>query len=131
MLQQKNIYEMTDRDLINYKRRLKHQIIIRRRCMLFLMTICLIMLGTVCYHSIKSNANEYHSSVSFKYYTNITVASGETLWEISERYIDYSQYKDKNVYIAEVQQINHLDAVGSIKAGQKLIIPYYSNEFVK
>jgi len=130
-MKQQSIYEMSDRELINYRRRLKHRIILRRRCMLVLMTICLIMMGTVCYHSIKSNATGHNDSVNFKYYTNITVASGETLWEISDRYIDYTQYKNKDAYITEVQHINHLDANSSIKAGQKLIIPYYSNEFIK
>lgn len=130
-MKQQNIYEMSDRELRNYRKKLKKRIVFRRRCMLVLMTICLIMIGTVCYHSINSNAKEHNAPVNFKYYTNITVASGETLWEISDRYIDYTQYKNKETYIAEIQHINHLDAEYSIKAGQKLIVPYYSNEFIK
>lgn len=130
-MKQQNIYEMSDRELKNYKRRLKQRIIFRRKCMLVLMTICMIMMGTVCYHSINSNATGHNDPVAFKYYTNITVASGETLWEISDRYIDYTRYKNKEAYITELQHINHLDADGSIKAGQKLIVPYYSNEFIK
>ena len=34
-------------------------------------------------------------------------------------------------YIAEVQSINHLAEEDSIRAGQTLIVPYYSYDFVK
>jgi hypothetical protein len=45
--------------------------------------------------------------------------------------IDYEEYKDKNEYIEEVQSINHLAEEDSIRAGQTLIVPYYSYDFVK
>lgn len=77
------------------------------------------------YGALKSNA-----SSGFKYYTSVTVAAGETLWELADSYVDYDYYKSKNSYIAEVQQINHLDEQGSIAAGQVLILPYYSSEYV-
>lgn len=127
----KSIYEMTDRELRIYKKRLARQIGIRRRCVMILMTICLIFIGTVSYHSMKSSANTGNAGHNFKYYTSITVAYGDTLWEIADKYIDYSEYKDKETYIAEVRNMNHLDAESDIKAGQYLIVPYYSNEFIK
>ena len=40
-------------------------------------------------------------------------------------------YKNKKEYIAEVQSINHLVEEDSIRAGQTLIVPYYSYDFVK
>ncbi len=131
MRAQKNIYEMTDRELRTYKRRLHRQRAIRRRCMMVLMTICLIMVCAVSYHSIKTNAHSGEEEMYFKYYTNVTVSYGDTVWSISDEYIDYTQYQDKEAYIAEVRNINHLDEALSIKAGQNLILPYYSNEFVK
>ncbi len=128
---QKDIYEMTDRELRVYRKKLVRQIGLRRRCMLIFMTVCLIMICAVSYHSIKTNANVEVSGINFKYYTNITVEYGDTLWDIADEYIDYSEYSDKEAYIAEVKSINHLDANGGIKAGQYLIVPYYSSEFVK
>lgn len=127
----KNIYEMTDRELRIYKKRLARQIGVRRRCIMILMTICLIFICTVSYHSIKSSANTGNDELNFKYYTSIMVAYGDTLWELADEYIDYNEYKDKEAYIAEVKNINHLDADSDIKAGQYLIVPYYSNEFVR
>lgn len=131
MKAQKNIHEMTDKELRIYKRRLKKQRELRRRCLTLAMTVCLIAVCAISYHSIRSSANTGNDQLNFKYYTNITVAYGETLWDIADEYIDYGQYKNKETYIAEVMSINHLDEEGGIKAGQYLILPYYSSEFVK
>ncbi len=128
---QKSVYEMTDRELKIYRRRLIRQIGLRRRMMLLLITCCFILIGTISYNSIKSSANTGDEQISFKYYDNIMVTYGEHLWEIADRYIDYNHYKDKAEYIEEVKHINHLDAEGNIKAGQRLMVPYYSYEFVE
>ena len=91
MTVQKSIYEMTNRELITYKKRLRRQIVIRRRMMLLFMTCFLIILGAFSYNSIKSSAHSTEDKLNFKYYTNITVEYGETLWEIADKYIDYEQ----------------------------------------
>lgn len=121
---------MSDRELRLFHRRQKRYIIMRRRCIMAFLTVGLILLGTVCYQSIKSSASTSIDNLNFKYYTNITVEQGETLWEISDRYIDYAQYRDKEEYITEVCRINHLNTDGSIRSGQKLLVPYYSNKFI-
>lgn len=127
----KNIYEMNDRELRMYKRKLHRQRAIRRRCMMALMTVCLIIVCAVSYQSIRSSANTDTDEWNFKYYTNITVSYGDTVWEIADAYIDYEMYEDKETYLAEVRNINHLDENFTIRAGQRLILPYYSCEFVK
>lgn len=86
---------------------------------------CMILICTLSYSSIKAQAN-----TGFKYYTGVIVENGETLWSIADRYIDYEHYKDKAAYIAEVEQINHMDAEETLLTGQLLIVPYYSAEFV-
>ena len=127
----KNVYEMTDRELRAYKRKLRRQKEIRRRCMMVIMSLCLICIGVLSYHAIQTSANTGEDKLHFKYYTEITVQYGETLWDIADDYIDYNEYRNKSSYIAEVKNINHLDADGSINAGQRLIVPYYSYEFIK
>ena len=87
---------------------------------------CVIMTGSIFYSSIRS-----HAGNGFKYYTSVTVEAGETLWSLADAYIDYENYRDKNSYISEVRSINHLDEDGSLMAGQVLIMPYYSEEYVK
>lgn len=129
MREQKNIREMSDRELRSYKRALRLRK--ERRCkalrisIIAIATLCIIVIFSASYGAIKSNANS-----KFKYYTSITVEAGENLWDIADEYIDYDIYENKNKYIAEVQSINHLDESGTIVAGQMLIVPYYSAEFV-
>ncbi len=129
MREQKNIREMSDRELRSYKRALRLRK--ERRCkalrisIIAIATLCIIVIFSASYGAIKSNANS-----KFKYYTSITVEAGENLWDIADEYIDYDIYENKNNYIAEVQSINHLDESGTIVAGQMLIVPYYSAEFV-
>lgn len=131
MREQNSVYYMTDREYRAYKRQIRRQRELRRRMLMIAMTVCLIVIGVFSYNSFVASASTGDDEVSFKYYTNITVAYGETLWDIADDYIDYEQYADKEVYIAEVKSINHLDSEGTIKAGQNLVLPYYSNEFVK
>lgn len=89
-------------------------------------TACMIFVCAVSYRSIRIKA-----SSGFKYYTSVTVENGETLWDIADEYVDYDHYKSKNSYIAEVQSINHLDENCSITAGQILVLPYYSSQYIK
>ncbi len=125
-----NIYEMNDRELKRYKRMLKLRIERRRKvflsAMTLLATVCLILVFAVSHDSLKISANS-----GFKYYTNVTVEAGETLWDLADDYIDYDHYKDKNSYIAEVQSINHLSEDALITAGQMLVVPYYSGEYIE
>jgi len=131
MREQKSVYRMTDRELRAYKRQQKRRKQLQRRICTMMATICMIVVCAVAFHGIRSMASNGENQLKFKYYTQVTVAYGETLWDLSDRYIDYEEYKDKNEYIAEVQSINHLTEEGSVRAGQTLIVPYYSYDFVK
>lgn len=129
MRKHENLQEMSDRELRHYGRVLRLRRERRRKAaaafLTLLATVCMILICAISYSTIKSNA-----SSGFKYYTQVTVEPGESLWELAEAYIDYDFYKDKGSYIAEVLRINHLDADGRVIAGQSLILPYYSAEFV-
>ena len=122
---------MTDRELRLYKRQLRRKQQIRRKIFTMIATICVIVFCAVSYHGIRSLASSGDDQLKFKYYTQVTVAYGETLWDLSDNYIDYEEYKDKTEYIEEVQSINHLVEEDTIRAGQTLIVPYYSYDFVK
>ena len=128
---QKSVYRMTDRELRLYKRQLRRRQQMQRRILTMIATICMIVFCAVSYQGIRSLASSGEDPLKFKYYTKVTVAYGETLWDISDNYIDYEEYKNKKEYIEEVQSINHLAEEDSIRAGQMLIVPYYSYDFVK
>ncbi len=65
-------------------------------------------------------ADNYH-----KYYTSIAIMPGDTIYEYYEIYGDH--YKNSSDYIEEVCMINSIDK-NDIKAGNYIIIPYYSLE---
>lgn len=107
----------------NKLKRLRH---FRRQCFLVLLTVLLILFLTVSYHAILSKATS-EEAVSYKYYTSIEIAYGDSLWSIAERYAG-EEYATAGDYIHEVMEINHLQEEALI-AGQYLVIPYYSAEF--
>lgn len=123
-----DIYEMNDKELRALRRKLKLRIERRRKVFMsvvtLMLTVGLVLFSVLSYNTLKISANN-----GFKYYTQVVVESGETLWDIADEYIDYGHYKDKGSYIAEVRSINHLSEDCLITAGQLLVVPYYSDEF--
>ena len=67
---------------------------IQRRIYTMIATICMIVVCAVSFHGIRSVASNGENQLKFKYYTQVTVAYGETLWDLSDSYIDYEEYKD-------------------------------------
>ena len=90
-----------------------------------LVAFCMIIICAASYNVLDSHAND-----GFKYYTSVTVEVGDSLWQIAGDYID-SHYDSRESYIAEVRSINHLADNDNIYAGQILIVPYFSLEYVK
>lgn len=127
---QRNLYEMNDRELKKYARALRLRRERTRKCMTALLTVCatvcMILICSVSYKAISSNAND-----GFKYYTGVTVEAGESLWDLAGEYMDVAHYDSRESYIAEVCSINHLTDENAIIAGQLLIFPYYSQEYVR
>ena len=120
---------MGEREQRRYSRilRLRRERI--RKCITLAVAVfaafCIVLVCVISYNSISSNAND-----GFKYYTSVIVEAGESLWDIADDYID-GHYDSRSSYIAEVRSINHLDENGTVMAGQTLIVPYYSSEYVQ
>jgi len=89
---------MTDRELRLYKRQLRRRMQMQRRILTMIATVCVIIFCAVSYQGIRSLASSGEEQLKFKYYTQVTLAYGETLWDLSEDYIDYEEYKDKKEY---------------------------------
>lgn len=125
-----NFHEMNERELRRYARALRLQRERRKKCLTALLTVaatvCMILICSVSYRALDTNAND-----GFKYYTDITVKTGESLWEIAGEHVDGIHYDSRESYISEVCSINHLADENAISAGQILILPYYSNEYVQ
>lgn len=119
-----------ERDLKNYQRKLRRQREIRRRSVLAGIAVVLVMLFTLSYRALLTHANTELENVSYKYYTSVQVEPGDTLWVLADRYADDEHYASREQYITEVMNMNHLTGE-YICAGDYLIVPYYSPEFIK
>lgn len=126
---QRTMCGMDERAQRKYSRILRLRRERRRKCMTLaaaaFAAFCMVLICAISYNSISSNAND-----GFKYYTSVIVEAGESLWDIADDYMD-EHYDSRNSYIAEVRRINHLDENGTVTAGQTLIVPYYSSEYVR
>lgn len=126
---QQDICDMSEREYRKYARVLRLRRERRRKCLTLAVAVfaafCMALVCTISYNSISSNAND-----GFKYYTSVIVEAGESLWDIAEDYMN-GHYDSRDNYIAEVRSINHLDENGTVIAGQTLIVPYYSSEYVQ
>lgn len=63
---------------------------------------------------------------NYKYYTNIQLQAGDSLWAIADRYMT-DEYKNHQAYIDELVEINQLITY-KVDAGTWLVVPYYSSE---
>ncbi len=57
-----------------------------------------------------------------KYYTSITIESGDTLWSIAEEYM-YDEYDSVEEYVNELIKINGLTS-DKLYAGNNLVVVY-------
>ena len=97
-----------------------------RSLLLVLISVILTTAAVLTITAHKANADRMDVP-TYKYYTSVSVKSGDTLWSIAQEYIS-CEYEDTNDYIREVRSINHL--VGNdLTPGEYLTVPYYSTEY--
>lgn len=91
------------------------------------LTICLILALAFTFGSFLSKAKNKEAEITYyKYYTNIEIQPGDTLWDLADGYLE--NYESKEAYIKEVSRLNSIKN-GKIISGQNLIMPYYSTEY--
>ena len=82
----------------------------------------------ILYGSDKTKSYAEETQTRYKYYTDIYIDYGDTLWDIANQYMT-EEYTSIQSYIKEVCEINSMTYDDAIYYGQRLIIPYYSDEF--
>lgn len=63
--------------------------------------------------------------VAYKYYTEVRVDRGDTLWSIADRFMT-EEYTSRRAYVREIQKINNLGC--EVQYGQRILVPYYSED---
>lgn len=104
------------------RRRLRHYLA------LGILLIALCMTGII-YSAIVVEATQGQEEESplYKYFTEIRVDRDDTLWSISRKYMGQG-YDSIDDLADEIRQINSI-SFDRIDYGQRLIIPYYSEEW--
>jgi nucleoid-associated protein YgaU len=115
-------YYVGDPFVINEKKR--RILEVQRQFILFGCFVLLIVFFLIGAFVIVADASSQEES-TYKYYTSIDVAYGDTLWAIAETHYDEQHYESLEDYISEIIQINHLHTPDILKTGQVLIIPYF------
>ena len=106
---------------------------IRRTRQIFertLLTICLIALLAIGSSAIltKATTREEAKNVYYKYYTQIEIQEGDSLWKIAGQYMKNGPYESRKDYMNEVSRINQLSSTTIIE-GQHLVVPYYEDVY--
>lgn len=116
----------SERRIRNNKMRRQRQL--RRNIIMTVFTVVLILTLSIGGFAIGSKAKDNEEVILYKYYTNIEVQYGETLYDIAETYFCKERYDDYKHYISEVLYINGLYNE-EVSPGTYLVVPYYSEEF--
>ena len=93
-----------------------------------LLVMMLLSLGLALLPDREADAQAEDALVYYKYYTNVKIGVGDSLWGYAEQYRSPEGMSHED-YIQEVKSINHL-ADESLVAGRSIILPYYSTEYV-
>jgi len=112
--------------LRSQKARRRRERLVKKAVLICVFACALIFVfGKFALHG-KAEAEKQHK---FKYYTSVQLSYGETLWSLSEKYMDEELYTNAS-YIEEVKSINHIHDEDDVMAGKMLIVPYYSTEYI-
>ena len=102
---------------------------LHRKIFLFIAGVLLGGILALIGNVIFSRAKDNNETVTYKYYQSYQINAGDTLTSIAQTYAD-EEISSVSSYIKEVKQMNHLSDEDLLQAGDYLIIPYYSIEFI-
>ena len=120
---------MTEKSMIMNRKRNRKQCMVKRySCLFTAILITFLILAVSLSICFTVNADqEKPKRHAYKYYTDIVIQKGESLWDIANEHMTEA-YDSPKTYIKEVKSINSLTDVDKIYAGQRIVIPYYSTE---
>ncbi len=110
--------------------KLRRQRIFRRQVFLLGLASALFIFVFILFaSSIMADAQSDEFRPSFKYYRTVTVHANDTLWDIASQNYPDEEYSSIREYMSEICKVNSISDASDLKAGESLIVPYYSTEF--
>ncbi|MBE5881712.1 MAG: LysM peptidoglycan-binding domain-containing protein [Lachnospiraceae bacterium] len=104
----------------------------QRRTLAF--TAFALVLGVILAVSVLSTSTlatgADRASTTYKYYKEVYVESGDTLWNIAAQYTDGS-ISEIQECITEICSINDLSRLETLKSGTYIVVPYYSSQYLQ
>lgn len=88
--------------------------------LLVIVIICLIC------NSFIVNASGKTSPITYKYYTDVRINRGDTLWSVASQYIS-EEYHSIEEYMNEIMELNSMNT-REVYYGERIMVPYYSSE---
>ena len=101
----------------------------RKMILLIVLTLVVIFVIGMGFGSMITRAKEPAAPAMYKYYANVEIQDGDTLWDLAGDYMDAAHYENRVDYINEVMTINGMHDTCLIE-GRKIILPYYSDELL-
>ena len=114
-------FEYSERRIINNRRRRNKQLKQRLLISAFVVSLFVILLFFLM--STKSMAD--NKEPLFKYYKSIQVQPGDTLYDLSQEYVN-TEMNDVDSFIDEVRYINNLEEDSCLYEGNYIVVPYYA-----
>lgn len=94
------------------------------------LVLAVIFSGMLAGFQMMTRASSREKEQTYKYYTTVTIGYGEDLSDIVFQYCDSSEYETADAFVREICEINslpyHKGSVPDLKAGARIVIPYYS-----
>ena len=112
--------------------KIRRQRIFRKQVIMLASVVALVIFTVLFFgNTLKLDAQSDTFTPEFKYYTTVTVHSGDTLWSIASENFNSDHYDSVGAYVGEICTINQIADQQTINAGESIILPYYSNEYKK
>lgn len=115
-------YNKSELRIINNKIRRERQL--KAHIVVFILSIIVFFSILLIVGNTKSMASNRPENELYKYYTNVKVNPGESLYDIADRFIDNNKLT-LDRFVQEVVYINSLESPDKIYSGSYLIVPYY------
>lgn len=101
---------------------------IKKLAVIWALMIAVISISLSMIPGNKADAVGEDQQVYYKYYDNVRIQKGDTLWGYAEKFKSPDGMTCQE-YINDVKRINHIKG-DKLKVNDTIVLPYYSTEYI-